>query len=194
MAESTLMKKLLLGSLLASVALFIYGFISFALVGWHDAKPLKNDAVLAKAIKESVTEPGVYMVPSLVRPDGTKMNEEEMMKASQAGPFMLGVVRPGTNDRGMGVYMAISLGIQFVLALLLGFLLSKTNLGYSCMVKMGGGIGLFAALASWLPPWNWYEYPMSYAAPYFVDGLLQGIIASAILGKFIVKPGAKCPA
>ncbi len=186
------MKKLLLGSLLAGLALFLYGFVSFAVLRWHHPKPVEDEAALAKAITSTVREKGVYMIPGQVKPDGTHRSSEEWMHASADGPYMLAVIRPGASKRPMVSFLAAGLVLNVGLALLLGFILGRTKLGYPCMVKMGGAIGLFSALAGWLPAANWYEYPFSYWGPFLADHVLQGLLAAAIVGKFVVKPGASC--
>lgn len=190
------MKRLLFGSILAGFALFVYGFLSFAVLSWHDPKPLKDDRPLAAAIQASVTEPGMYMVPSQVRPDGSHLGEDEWMAASSKGPYMLAMIRPGENRRPMVSYMAASLVWNICLAFLLGLILRSTGASYCGMLCLGAAIGLFAALSSWLPASNWYEYPLRYWAPYVPDQVIQGTLVAAIVGRFLrAKPcGSAGPA
>jgi len=183
------MKRLLLGAVVAGFALFVYGFVSFAVLSWHDPKPLKDEGPLAAAIRATVTEPGMYMVPSPVKPDGSHRGEDEWMAATSKGPYMLAMIRPGENRRPMVSYMAASLVWNIGLALLLGLILQRTGASYCRMMCLGAAIGLFAALSNWLPASNWYEYPLSYWAPYVVDQVIQGVLIAAIVGRFL---RAKC--
>jgi hypothetical protein len=187
-----MLKKLLLGSLLAGTAMFIWGFISWMILSWHNPTSLPDSKPLTEAVKATVKEPGVYMLPSMIKADGSKMPNAEHEAQMKAGPLMLAMIRPGSIDRSMGSYMGVGWVTNFVMALVLGLMLSRVPLGYSCLVKLSGMIGLFAGLMAWLPNMNWWEYPASYAVPHIVDSVIMSLIAGSILAKFVVKPGAKC--
>ena len=178
------MKRLCIGAVLAGLALFVYGFVSFAVLSWHNPKPLKDERPLMAAIQASVTEPGVYMVPNQVKPDGVHRQQDEWMAASSEGPFMLAVIRPGASRRPMVSYMAASLVLNVGLAFLLGLILRRTGASPCRMVCLGASIGLFAALSNWLPAANWYEYPLRHWAPYVADQTIQGALVGAIVGWF----------
>lgn len=188
------MKRLFLGSLLAGLALFVYGFVSFAVLRWHTPKPVPSESALAEAIKASVTEAGVYMVPGPVKADGTHRGQDEWMAASDRGPYMLAMIRPGPNRRPMVSYMSASLVWNVGLAFLLGLILRSTGLPARKLVALGAAIGLFAALANWLPASNWYEYPLAYWAPYVVDQVVQGALVAAIMSRFLGRAQLKAEA
>lgn len=180
--------KLILGSLLAGLAIFIYGFVSFGVLKWHHPKSLKTDAAVVEAVKAAAPEPGMYLIPSQLRADGSHRSEAEWMQASAEGPFVLAMIRPGANRRPMVSYMTAAFTYAVIQALLLGLILRRARLGYGPTVALGALIGLFVAASSWLPASNWYEYPVGYWAPYVVDYVVQGVLASAILGKFVLAP------
>lgn len=182
--------KLFIGALLAALIMFVYGFVSHAVLPWHEPQDLKDDTALTQAIRNSVTEKGVYMVPSKLRPDGSHLNEEQWMESSQEGPFMLAVIRPGVNNRPMISYFGANFVYNLALALLLALILRQISADFFGTVGASAMIGLFAGLSSWLPASNWYEYPPVWWVPYVVDGVLQGILAGAVLAPFIKRKAA----
>ena len=182
--------KLVLGAFFAAILMFVYGFVSHAVLPWHAPADLKDDRALAQAVKASVTEPGMYMVPSRLRPDGTHLSEEQWMKAADEGPFMLAMIRPAPSKRPMASYMAASFVYNILLALLLGLILRQINAGFFGTVGASAMIGLFSGLSNWLPASNWYGYPAVWWVPYVVDGVLEGILAGAVLAAFVRKKTA----
>ena len=58
------MKNLIVPSLLAAIAVFIWTAISWMALGWHnvDMKSI-SDTALAKQMQTSMTEPGIYIYP-----------------------------------------------------------------------------------------------------------------------------------
>lgn len=182
--------KLIFGAVLSAVVLFVYGFVSFAVLPWHEPRDLKDDSALTQAIRNSVTEDGVYMVPGRLRPDGSHLDEEQWMKASEQGPFMLAMIRPGGSRRPMISYFAANFVYNVALALLLALILRQISADFFGTVGAAALIGLFAGLSNWLPASNWYEYPPVWWVPYVVDGVLQGILAGSVLAPFIRRKSA----
>ncbi len=178
------MKRLLIASLVAALVWFVYGFLSWTAFKWHDPKPVKDDTALTAAIKSSITETGVYIVPSKVKPDGTHRTDEEWMQVSDAGPFMHAVIRPGSVKRPMISYLAANYVFNVLIVFVLASVLQKTGLrGMAPLASLGAFIGLFGALANWLPNFNWFGFPPSYWLPTVIDQVIQGAAAGAIIGK-----------
>ncbi|MEQ1859198.1 MAG: hypothetical protein ABMA13_04620 [Chthoniobacteraceae bacterium] len=179
--------KLIIRTLLAGLAIFAWGFISWGVLSWHYPREVANDAALAEAIKSSITEPGVYMVPSKMKTDGTRRSDEGCMKAMTDGPFMLAMIRPGASTRPMASMYVGGIVVALVQAALIAFILGHARLGYGGSIQLSAYIGLFAGLAYWLPTWNWFEYPVSYWLPYIADYVVQGILAAVILGRTVCR-------
>jgi hypothetical protein len=114
------------------------------------------------------------------------------MTAQKAGPFLLGSMRPGKINRPMASYMAAGFVVALLQSGILVLILNKVKLGYRCSIILSGFIGLFTAVAAWLPAWNWFGYPLDYIWPYALDYVAQGILAGAVIGRFTCNPNAKC--
>ena len=63
--------KLLLASLLAAIVSFVWGYVSWMQLGWHDAgtRDFKDEAAVAEVIKDKATKGrGIYMLPYQRKP------------------------------------------------------------------------------------------------------------------------------
>jgi hypothetical protein len=63
--------KLLLATVLGAVAIFVWGFIAWMALPFHQVstKTLKNEAAVAQLLAQE-TERGVFMIPNHSTPDG----------------------------------------------------------------------------------------------------------------------------
>lgn len=170
--------------------MFLWGYISWTALSWHTPLGFKNEAAVAEVLKANAPEKGVYTLPGPLHADGSKRSDEEWMKLTNQGPMMQAMIRTGQSQRPMISLILAGLVYHILMALVLGIILMRVPLGYSCLVKMSGMIGVFAALIGWIPAMNWFEYPFSHWGPYLADYVIQGLLAGAILGKFLVKKGA----
>ena len=185
------MKRLFIASLVAAVFWFVYGSLSWTVFGWHSPKEMKDDRAIVAALKSSVTETGVYIVPQKANPDGSHKSQDEWMKASDAGPFMHAVIRPGSVRRPMVSYFAANFVYNLLIILVLASVMQKTAVrGWAGLASLGAFIGLFGALANWLPNFNWFGFPPSYWLPTVIDQVIQGAAAGAIIGKIALPAGA----
>ncbi|MEK6698785.1 MAG: hypothetical protein AABZ10_07060 [Nitrospirota bacterium] len=59
------MKKHILPSILAGIVLFVWGFISWALLPWHMtvANKFADEAAVSRVLKENAPQSGVYYLP-----------------------------------------------------------------------------------------------------------------------------------
>jgi hypothetical protein len=187
-----MIQKLIIGSLLAGTAMHIIGFISWMVLPWHQPDQLTNTAPLTEAVKTSITQTGVYWLPGMTKPDGTHMTDAECEASMKQGPMMYALIRPGANDRSMGSYISMGWGGCVLMAIVLGLILSRVPLGYACLVKMSGMIGLLISVVSWIPQMNWWDYPVRHVWPYFADNIVMMLVAGAILGRFVKQDGATC--
>jgi hypothetical protein len=96
------MKKLILGSVLAAVAMFFWGFLYWAVFPftYQVMASAPNELALAKTIGDALPASGVYLVP---HPKGG--TEEEVAKRIQAGPLMqINIRKQGTDPMSGSVF------------------------------------------------------------------------------------------
>ena len=194
-------KRVLLGSLVGSVVVFIVSSI------WHltpflgeiGVKALPAEDTVLAGLRAAVHEPGLYYFPAPnMSPDRTK----EEVKADQAayleryrrGPSGILVYRPGGDSENLnfGKLMAyqflFGLAASFVVAWILAVTAGATTYGSrACLVLL---ITLFAGIVYALPEWNWYGYPATYTIASIASFLVSWGIAGLAMAAIVKRPAA----
>ncbi len=169
------MKKNLLLSLLAGVLLFVWGFISWAVLPWHMmvASKFTNEAAVSQVLKANAPQTGVYYLPFSEKDHGP----------DQVGAFAN--VLPQGTEMNMGRQMSIGLVTQIVSAFLVLSLLSMTR-GLTYWGKAGffALAGLTIGFVSHAPYWNWFGFPAPYVGVTILDSLIGWTLAGLAVAKF----------
>lgn len=169
------MKKTLLLSVAAGVVLFVWGFISWAVLPWHDmvANKFIDEAAVAQVLKANAPQQGVYFLPF----------SEQGHGPNQVGAFAN--VLPHGTDMNMGKQMAIGLATQIVGAFLVLLLLSQTGrASYWRKVGFVALVGLIIGFVSHAPYWNWFGFPASYVLVTILDTLIGWTLAGLAVARF----------
>ena len=117
------MTKILLGGVVAGIAIFFWGFVSHMLLplGEMGLQSIPNEDELDAAIKKDVREPGLYFVPGR---DMSKSQSQEEMQAHMdkiaKGPYGFMVIYPNGRDASLSKRLPIELGTNVLCALLAG--------------------------------------------------------------------------
>jgi hypothetical protein len=169
------MKKPLLVAGLGGVVLFFWGFISWAVLPWHDrvANKFSDEATVSQALKANAPVQGIYYLPFA----------EEDHKAGEVAAFVN--VLPQGFDMNMGKLMGIALIMQILSASLVFWLLRQTR-GLSYLGKLGfvAVVGLTIGFVSHGPYWNWFGFPASYTIVMILDSMIGWTLAGLVLAKF----------
>lgn len=178
------MKRILLATIAGAAVAFIWGFVSWVLLPWHQLDTFKDDAAVAKMITENAPEHGLYMLPKHVddKPDS---------KAITDGPFVYAVVRPGKLDTPWNEpsVMARSFCIQLAGALLITIAIHRIRATrYISRASVGPAMGLFAGITVALPTWNWFELPGSHTLAQVLDPFIAWTIAGLVIASIIKPP------
>lgn len=184
--QNAAMNRTILAIMLATAAIFIWGFLSWSVIPWHNSqfKSFKNESQILQALQQE-TEKGVYMLPGLATGDGEHRASQDWSELSMKETFILAAVRPGPSKRPMVSHLLGSAVFSLIQAILLALILSKSRLHGSSCIGLSVLVGLFVGAASWLPACNWFPYPLSYALPYITDYLVQGLLAGIIFAKLL---------
>jgi hypothetical protein len=188
------MGKIILGSLLAAIAVFAWEAASRTVIGWHENgfRSFRDESAVADVIKANVTSGhGVYLLPAMG--DAPKLATAEEKKefvrkqteAMENGPYLYAIIRPGKGEITMGKNMILSFVRTLVCALLIAALLSQAALFYPARVAFVAAAGLFAGLTSDLPMWIWFENPGRDTVVNIADHLIAWVIGGAVLGLFV---------
>lgn len=188
--------KLLLAALLAALVSFAWGFLSWSVLDWHDAgrHDFKDEAAVAEVIKANATHgTGLYQLPfprrplSIATPDERARQETAFRAASNQGPYLYAIVRPGRQEWNLAANLGWSFARSFLAALLLGALLKQTVLSFPGRLAFCAAAAVFAVLVCVLPQRIWFELPAREVivglADAFIEWLLAGLVLALFLGR-----------
>lgn len=169
------MKKIVLLSLAAGTVLFIWGFISWVVLPWHEnvAHKFTDEAAVAQTLKANAPTQGVYYLPFA----------EEDHKPGETAAFVN--VLPQGFDMNMGKLMGIGLITQIVSAFLVLCLFAMTgNLRYWDKVGFFSLTGLIIGFVSHAPYWNWFGFSAAYVGVTILDSIIGWTLAGLAVAKF----------
>ena len=170
------MKKILLTALLCSLVLFVWGFVSWTILPWHNtvANKFKSEAAVAEVLKQNAPRAGIYYLPFA----------QEDQKPGETAAFVN--VLPRGLLTGMEGMMGKAVIGQFVAALLVILLLRTTsNLGYAGRVAFVGLVGVVIGFASHFPYWNWFGFSTEYVLVIIADSAIAWTLAGLVMARSV---------
>ena len=170
------MKRIALLSVAAGVVLFVWGFISWAVLPWHKmaANKFTNEAAISQALKDNSPRQGVYYLPFSEKDHGP----------NQVGAFVN--VLPQGTEMNMNKMMGIALATQIISAFLVLSVLGMTrNLTYLGKLGFFALVGLTIGFVSHAPYWNWFGFPTPYIVVTILDILTGWVLAGLAVAKFV---------
>lgn len=180
------MKVLIKGAVMGGFVAFIWTNISWMVLPWHGMtiSTIKNEAPLAQAIKANITESGLYILPW-----SDNHTEQEMQKVNQKleqGPYIYMIVHPDGFKKSMLKMMSFGLFTNILIALMLTWLLTKTNgLGYIQKVGFIEIAAVAGALVIIVPNLIWWQFPVSHTLVTIADTALTWGFAGLVIGKIV---------
>lgn len=170
------MKKCAVAVALSAIVLFAWGFLSWAILPWHNAVADKfaDESAVSAVLKENAPSAGMYYLPFA----------QEDLKPGVL--FALVNVLPDGVDGTMGGMMALALLGQAVSAVLVILLLCRTSIpDYWGRVRFVALTGVAIGFVSHFPYWNWFGFSTSYTLVIIVDNLIAWFLAGLVLAKFV---------
>lgn len=169
------MKKSALAVMLGGLVLFLWGFVSWAVLPWHEnvAHKFSDEAAVAQVLKANALEPGVYYLPFA----------EEDHKPGETAAFVN--VLPQGFDMNMGKLMGIGLLTQVIAAFLVVVLLRRTRgLSYLGKAMFIALVGLIIGFVSHAPYWNWFGFSTPYVIVIILDTVIGWTLAGLVIARF----------
>ena len=209
--------KPLLTALLAAIVSFVWGYVSWMQLGWHDAgtRDFKDEAAVAEVIKDNATNGrGIYMLPYERGQRAARVQEARAIRevgvgeqhladrhavgagralpalheqALADGPYIYAIVRPGRQDGSMGESLIRSFIRSLIASLIVGSLMNLLVISYAGRVSFAGALGAFAGLAVDMQQWIWFELPTRDLIVNMADHFIEWTLAGAVLGLFLGK-------
>lgn len=188
--------KLVIAAILAAVVCFLWSFLSWAVLGWHQngMHSFHEETEMAEMfMKNAQAGHAIYTMPFMIPPpkgalpEERKKNEDAYQKAMDDGPFVYAVVRPHKSHYSMGNNMLLGLLRSFIAALILGGFLNLTTIPYMARVALCAAAGLFAGFVVDFPMWTWFETPTRDLVVNMVDHIIEWTLGGFVLGALMGK-------
>lgn len=160
--------------LLGGIILFIWSAISWMYVPWHSAtlNQFKDEKAVSEVIIANAPQSGIYLLPSTQMAETLEQSPEMVMFSS--------VHQVGTQSRWM--QGAVSLVTQVISALLVAWLLCKTNrLSYFGRVGFVMVFALAASFIAHVPYWNWFYFNSQFTLVQIADLLIGWFLAALVM-------------
>jgi len=185
------MKPILIAGVVGGLVLFVWGFLSWAVLPWHNATMpnLPNEEAVIETLSASITATGVYQFPGMPANEADTQAWTEKFKR---GPYgMLVYTVEGANPMSPKPFIG-GLILNFISATLVAYLLSLAAnklSGYNQRVTFVALIGVFAALVSHITAWNWMYIPTGYSLVMAADIVIGWLLAGLVIA-WRMKPAA----
>ncbi|KAA3633675.1 MAG: hypothetical protein DWQ08_01600 [Proteobacteria bacterium] len=170
------MKKNAILSLVAGAVLFVWGFVSWAVLPWHMtvANQFTDEAAVSRVLAENAPRAGVYYLPFSF----------EQQASGRVGAFAN--ILPNGMPSDMGRQMATAYVTQVVSAFLVLALASMgAARGFGPRVGFFALAGLAIGFVSHAPYWVWFGFPASYVGVTILDTIIGWVLAGLAVGRFV---------
>lgn len=178
------MRKQLIGVLLATVAIFLWGFAYWGLMSapYAPLKATNGDDAARQALLEHFPSTGMYLIP------GAYNTPEDSARMFAEGPIALvNFVREGhpmEDPALIGRGFVLNLVVVLLLAVLMKRALPALP-SYRERVVFASLVGLTAVMMIDFGDAVWWRYPLAWKTSQALYGLVSFTIAGAVLGKFL---------
>lgn len=181
------MKRILVAGVLGGIVLYLWGWISWAVLPWHNSTmpDLPNEDAVMEVMKNSITQTGVYQFPGMM-----KANEPAWMEKFQRGPSgTLFYTAEGRNPMAASTFV-VGFILALIEALLAAWLLSCATgwqSSYGRRVGFMALLGILGALVSHISAWNWMFFPAGYSHVMALDLVIGSTLAGLVIA-WRIKP------
>ena len=186
------MAKILLGGLVAGIIIFFWGFAAHEALplgetGFHD---LPQEAPVSAAVKDTVKEPGIYLLPgrSMMK---SKSEEERKLVLEKAakGPAGILILHPEGVETSTPKHLLPQFLTNVVCGILAAFLVTQLRPGFVIRVLCVTLMGIFGFVMVCVPYWNWYGFPLDFTIAQAIEHTVGWFLAGIALAA-IVRPAA----
>lgn len=185
------MIRSILAILAASILNFVYGWISWGMLPWHQPEPFENEDAVVKAIKANTSKHAIYSYPdwSEMQTAEDEDGQQAYLKKWSEGPAIYAMVRPGKKpDATMSTGMLSGFLVSVLACSVLFVLIRKSgHTKFRDRVCIAFIAGLFLGIVSALYPWNWLEYPTLATFASLCDGIIPWTLAGAVMALIMPK-------
>ena len=191
-------KKIVIGGVLAGIAIFIWSSIAHMLlpIGEMGIKTISNEDAVVAAMKANITESGLYFIPGEGMAAAKSLPKEQQQAAMEAwqkkyeaGPRGILVYHPTGEKLFMPRYFIVEFLSDVIVALIAAFALAMASgklRSFAGRVVFVTLLGLLGWAATDVSYWNWYGFPGAYEVGQFLDQVVGMAVAGTVLA-FIMR-------
>ncbi len=184
------MKKTLIGVILGTVVYFIWGALAWTVLPYHDKtmKPLPEEQLISDTLKTVVAEPGLYFFPNHKSAHGGTADRAAWEERFKKGPVGMLIYSPeGKSPMDGTMFVWSVVGDLIVAGFVFLILISCRSIvqGFFLRVVFCAGLGVMVWTASFVPLWNWFNYPAAHILGYLIDFIVGFALIGAVQAKFI---------
>jgi len=176
------MSKCIKGGVLGAIILFIWSFVSWMVLPWHENSihTFKDETAISQIIQSNASVSGIYFSPSYKAADANTPPPQ--------GPTVFAAVHLEGAQGSMTMPMVISFLTYLVAAFLVAWMLSKMNgSSYFQRVMFVVVFALAAGVVTDVPYWNWFKFDMNYTLIMMADLLVGWFLAGLVMAKVCKK-------
>ena len=177
------MRDMLIGSVVAAIAMFLWGFIFWG-VGLID--PFAHTTVdaqqaVAKVLKDKFPADGVYFIP-----DRTLQNADSWAESHRKGPIAtVSILKTGADPMAASK-MVMGFAHMLIATVILGAIMMISNRpSYLERFQLGALVGIGGTLFANLTQPIWFDSPWGYHLTNGFYQLVAWLIAAAVLAYFV---------
>jgi hypothetical protein len=188
------MKNILLAGLLGGLTVFLWGFLSWVVLPWHNATmhAIPNEDAVITAMQQTIPSSGVYLFPAMPMSHDDPAQKAYADKCAKGPIGMLFYTREGMDAMRASTFIIGYLLFVFsalIAAALLSMTMDKLP-GYGTRVIFVTLLGVFVASEGHLSAWNWVHMQFGYAVVGAADAVIGWLLAGLVIAAF-VKPAKK---
>ena len=182
-------KKIVLGGLAGSVAVFLMSMIFHMVtqLGEMGVKAFPNEDAVMSMMRLSITESGMYIFPGADMSDKSAAAQAAYAAKYKQGPTGILVLTMGGKDLQFGRLLLNQYLMNLIAALLIAWILAITARAttYGSRVVIVFLAALAGGVIYSMPYWNWYGFPAAYTAgdvgSWVVSWTVGGFVMAAIV-------------
>ena len=183
-------KSIILGALVGAAIAFVWGFISWMALPWYDScfKSFRKPHSVRECICENICESGMYMLPNCSH-EG-QSDRSTFAEEYEKGPVMFASIARHGKPYSMTKNLIVQAIMLLITAGIISYIVTRLRPGasYGHRLKIVTLAGLFVAILTAVPNWNWWCFPSCFTIVNFFDVLLTWFFAGLGIAAFAHPP------
>jgi hypothetical protein len=184
------MWKVVIGGIVAGLVVFVWGFVSHVILplGEVGIRQIPNENAVVGAMKDAISEPGLYVFPGMdLHHKPTEAEERAWTAKYAAGPTGVLIYHPQGETPMSPKQLGTEALTNIIAAWIAALLIWQVAGSFGARVLFVTLLGLFSWVTICVPYWNWYRFPADFTTAAAIEQIVAWFLAGLVLAA-IVKP------